>query len=108
MPDQPNPQRISVDEKAHHLGRLADRVAAREKALDRARREQDALDALVAELVSEEPTSPTWYRHPGRLTPEEVQSGASLTELGLDKTMARYRKTTTAKTTKRPRARSSR
>lgn len=72
-----------------------ERVANQLTRVDQARkaltRHELELERLVAELVSAKPESPTWYLHPGELTPAEAMGAASLTELQLDRLMARQR-----------------
>jgi len=63
---------------------------------------QAALDRAVAEAVSSEPTSATWYDAPGKLTRSRVMESAGLTTMQLHRLMERYR---TAHPPKRPRRR---
>lgn len=72
------------------------RVAAQAARVEKARvalaRAQNHLDSLVAESVSADPASPVWYDRPGVLTRDQVRGAAGLTELGLQRTIARYQR----------------
>lgn len=52
--------------------RLHAQIARKRDADAKARRETAVLERLVAESVSSEPLSVTWYDHPGVLTREQV------------------------------------
>lgn len=73
------------------FGRIVRQQERVDKAREALKRQLQTLDMVVAELVSSEPESTTWYLHPGDLSPSQVQGAAGLTELGLHKTMERYR-----------------
>lgn len=92
---------LSPAEQTQQFERIARQQDRVEKAKEAVKRQQAVLDLIVAELVSAKPESKTWYLHPGPMTPDQVQGAAGLTELGLDKTMERYRGARKAKATKR-------
>ena len=78
--------------KAEAFARLHTQGAKRRDARARARRETEVLERLVAESVSSEPSSATWYDHPGVLTREETIAAAALRNAqGLHALMERKR-----------------
>jgi hypothetical protein len=60
-------------------------------ARERAARERDRLDELIAHAVSTDPASRVWYASPGVLSIEQAASAAGITALGVDRAMERYR-----------------
>lgn len=62
-----------------------------------------ALDRLVATAVSAKPAAIDWYEHPGPLNRDEVKQQAGLSTMQLHRLMERYRKTATAKKSRRRR-----
>lgn len=62
-----------------------------ERAEERLRKERERLEDRIAEAVTTEPTSVTWYAHPGTLTLEQAAGASMLTELGVHRAMERQR-----------------
>jgi hypothetical protein len=78
-------------EAAHAFTRLFEQRARLDQARERAARERDRLDELMAHAVSTEPASRVWYASPGVLSIEQVAGAAGITALGVDRAMERYR-----------------
>lgn len=83
--------------------RLFEQRARLNRARERAQRERERLDELIAEAVSTDPGSRVWYAAPGVLSIEQVAGAAGTTALGVDRAMERYRTQTNGAT--RPRRR---
>ena len=75
------------------FSRIHAQITRRRNAEARARREREQLERLIAETVSSQPLSITWYDHPGLLTREEVLAfGLPRDAAGLHSLMERHRK----------------
>jgi hypothetical protein len=78
-------------EAEHAFTRLFEQHARLNAARERAARERDRLDELIAHAVSTDPASRVWYASPGVLSIEQAAGATSLTPLGVDRAMERYR-----------------
>jgi len=86
-------RRPSPKARDEAFARIHAQVARRRDADAKARRERETLERLVAESVSAEPLSVTWYDHPGVLSREEVLAfGSPRNAVGLHALMERHRK----------------
>jgi hypothetical protein len=78
-------------EAEHAFQRLFEQRARWDHARERAARERDRLDEMIAHAVSTDPASRVWYASPGVLAIEQAAGATSLTPLGVDRAMERYR-----------------
>lgn len=87
-PGRPAPKLV-----AEAAARIHAQTAKRRDAMARASRETLTLERLVAESVSAEPLSVTWYNHPGVLSREQaIDFGPCRNAAALHALMDRHRK----------------
>lgn len=72
----------SIQDAAVQLTRYRQRLGKKKEAFDR----------MIAFAVSQHPTRPDWYQHPGPLPVQDVCEVAGLSSMQLHRLMDRYRK----------------